>query len=92
MDQIPVDSFKLAILRTRLSNTRTLLAYIKTSIGLFLAAFGLIKFVEDYPILDYAGWMLGFSSIAVAIYGYWNYFKVKQFINDEESQITPSES
>ncbi len=89
MDKIPVDTFKLAILRTRLSNTRTLLAYIKTAIGLFLASFGLLKFVDDYPILDYVGWLLGVSSILVVAYGYWNFFRIKAFINDEESQVTP---
>lgn len=87
MEKIPVDNFKLAVLRTRLSNTRTFLAYSKMSIGLFLAAFGLIKFIDDYPILDYIGWGLGFASILVFFYGIWVYFHVEKVIKGEEEDI-----
>ncbi|MBN2246982.1 MAG: DUF202 domain-containing protein [Candidatus Aminicenantes bacterium] len=69
----------LAADRTALSNERTFLSYIRTSIALFAGGFGLIKFITNlaYNLL---GWILVGLGIIVLIIGIMRFIKFNKSI------------
>lgn len=69
----------LAVNRTALSNERTFLAYVRTSIALVAGGFGLIKFIKDltYNLL---GWFLIGLGLIVLIIGITRFLKFNKSI------------
>jgi putative membrane protein len=78
-----VDTFKLAVHRTELANRRTLMAYIRTAIGLTAASIALLKLLED-GWLTYLGWALLPVAIFCLLIGIDDYHRVKKSINEEK--------
>ena len=78
-----VDTFKLAVHRTELANRRTLMAYIRTAIGLTAASIALIKLVED-GWLTYLGWALLPLAVMCVLIGMDDYHRVRKSINEEK--------
>jgi len=64
----------LAIDRTNLANERTLLAYIRTCIGLFATGAALINFVE-YDALGILGYIFIVVSPVLFFFGLWRFIK-----------------
>ena len=80
------DSVRLALLRTELSNRRTLLAYIKTALWLLISGLG-IHHVKEQNV-----WMLGFAlflvlaAVATLCYGIWDHRKSARIIAKERDE------
>lgn len=53
-------NMEMSILRTNLSNTRTMLSHTKASIGLVISALGFMKLFDSYLIFDLCGWVFIF--------------------------------
>ncbi len=72
----------LALDRTRLSNERTFLAYIRTALAFFIAGAGLLHFLfESTPALV-LGWMLcGLGAVTILVGG-WRFLEVRRRIRD----------
>ena len=83
------DSVRLALLRTELSNRRTLLAYIKTALWLLISGIGIQHVKEQNH------WMVGFAMVLVLAavvtlcYGVWDHRRSCRIIAEErdESQV-----
>jgi putative membrane protein len=78
-----VDTFKLAVHRTELANRRTLMAYIRTAIGLTAASIALLKLLED-GWLTYLGWSLLPIAVICVLIGVDDYHRVRKSINEEK--------
>ncbi len=78
-----VDTFKLAVHRTELANRRTLMAYVRTAIGLTAASIALIKLVDD-NWLTILGWGLLPLAVICLLIGIDDYHRVKKSINEEK--------
>ena len=73
----------LSIERTKMANRRTLLAYIRSVVGLIVAGAGLMEFIDS------AVWMaIGIGCIVLApnilIFGLYDYFHMKKLIQMEK--------
>ncbi|HDH04295.1 MAG TPA: DUF202 domain-containing protein [Nitrospirae bacterium] len=79
----PVLRDHLAAQRTLLANERTYLAYIRTSLTLFVAGVSFIKFFGNI-VYEIIGWMLIPLGILVLIKGIISYIKMKRVIIEEE--------
>ncbi|MCP5380943.1 MAG: DUF202 domain-containing protein [Kordiimonadaceae bacterium] len=79
-----IDAMLLALLRTELANRRTLLAYIKTSLGTGITAIGLLKFTEEQSIYALLGLILVPVSFIILGLGITDYIKTKKKIEDEK--------
>lgn len=82
------ETFRLAVLRTELANSSTLMAHIRASIGLLISAVGFMKLFDSYLIFDLCGWFLVFLSIAVTLRGILLYRKTNARIVVEGSWIS----
>ena len=72
--EIRVSRNAMALVRTKMANDRTYLAYIRTSVALAASGAGLLKFwTWQYALL--IGWPLIAISIWAAAYGTWEYRK-----------------
>ena len=71
----------LSILRTNLSNTRTMLSHTKASIGLVISALGFMKLFDSYLIFDICGWTFIALAIFVFLRGLYVYRNTKEVIN-----------
>lgn len=74
-EMIPRDY--LARQRTTLANDRTLLSYIRTSLYFLVSGTALIK-VEDLENVKGFGYISFAISLAMLIFGFYNYFKIKR--------------
>ncbi len=70
---------RLDVLRTQLANERTLLAYARTTLALFIVAGSAVKFFDSHAIqaADYAGGVLGVATLAA---GGWSYRRTRRII------------
>lgn len=86
---------ELAIERTKLSNRRTLLAYIRSVVALIVAGAGLLKFIQD-PVWIVAGAICIVLAPIILILGIMDYFRMKKIIVREQilmnSLIEPEEN
>lgn len=67
----------LALTRTRLSNERTLLSYVRTGIAFLIAGAGIMRFIEDGVYVFVSGWSLIIVGGIVAGWGLMNYRKLQ---------------
>lgn len=81
------ENAKLAILRTELSNRRTLLAYLKSSLGIALTGLGLIKFTHTESIFTTLGFVLFPIALIVMLIGIADYLYIrKRIMQEKESE------
>lgn len=80
----------LAILRTRLSNERTLFAYIRTCIYLFLGGVAFIQIGNIYPVMN-----LGYVSVALSVlllfFGLIRFYMLRRQLNSYYGEIEQTE-
>lgn len=67
----------LAIDRTKLANSRTLLAYLRTAMVMALSGITLIELLAEFKILHYLGYSLIPMSFIVLALGLFQYFVVQ---------------
>ncbi len=77
---------QLAAKRTILANERTYLAYIRTSLTLFVAGVSFIKFF-GHIIYQITGWLLIPLAILTLLKGIASYTKMKRVIDEEETRF-----
>ncbi len=80
-------TFHLAVLRTELANSSTLMSHFRASIGLLISAFGFMKLFDSYLIFDLCGWFFIIMAIAVTIRGILLYRKTRSKIVAEGSWL-----
>lgn len=66
---IETSTFELAIIRTELSNSSTLLAHTQGSVGLLISAIAVSKYLESSWIFDLCGIFFVVLAIAVLVRG-----------------------
>lgn len=73
---------ELSIERTKMANRRTLLAYIRSTVGLLVAGAGLMKFINSSVWI-----VIGVACIILApitlVFGIYDYFRMKKLIQLE---------
>ena len=74
----------LALVRTRMANDRTGLAYIRTTLSLLASGGGLIKFF-DTPWAVIPGWILVLAGVIVGIAGFRAYRRAHRIYKALES-------
>lgn len=77
-------TFHLAVLRTELANSRTLLAHIQASIALLVSAIAFMKLFDLYLIFYVCCWLLIVVAIAVICRGIFLYRKTKLWIEKQK--------
>lgn len=77
----------LAIDRTKLANTRTFLAYLRTAIMMAVSGITFLKLLPQLIALRYIGYALLPLSVAVILIGTFQYFRHKGRITLESAQI-----
>lgn len=80
----------LAAVRSILSNERTLLAYFRTALTLFVAGVSFIRFF-GWPVLEVLGYIFVFIGIIILILGVVTYTKMKKLIEREEMEVCNEE-
>ncbi len=79
-----VDSVVLALLRTELANRRTLLAYVKTALGIAVTGLALIRFTAAQSAYEIAGMALLPVSLVVLIVGAVDFVRTRRKIQSEK--------
>ena len=80
----------LAIGRTKMANERTLLSFIRTSVGLLAGGIGLIKFLE-HPFIVALGWILVPVSLFFLVWGVVRYIYSDRILKEVASRrISPN--
>jgi putative membrane protein len=79
-----VDSVVLALLRTEMANRRTLLAYVKTALGIAVTGLALIRFTEAQSAYAIAGMALLPVSLGVLIVGAIDFIRTRRKIQSEK--------
>lgn len=77
------DSAVLAVLRTELANRRTLLAYVKTFIGLLASGLAVLHFIDEGLVYRVVGVLLVVSSGFALLLGALYYRRTKREIEAE---------
>ncbi|HMP04810.1 MAG TPA: DUF202 domain-containing protein [Lacipirellulaceae bacterium] len=73
----------LAVVRTRLANERTVLAYVRTAVMLIVAGATAIKLFGDAPLAVYSGWTFVAAGLATAGLGARRFAAVRRALGDE---------
>ena len=71
---------RLDRLRTALANERTLLAYVRTTLALFVVGGSLIKFFETRS-LHTLGWIIGVFGLGTLTWGMYSYRRTRRIID-----------
>ncbi len=79
-----LDNMVLAFLRTELANRRTLLAYVKTALGVAITGFGLMQFADADSVFVWAGMAVLPLSAVILAYGIFDYIHVRRQIEQEK--------
>ena len=67
--------------RTKLAMERTFLAYIRTALGFFSAGIACIKFIDDYIVIYYLGYLMLIASPIFLLVGINQFIKGRKSIN-----------
>lgn len=70
----------LALERTKLANERTLFSYIRTSLYLLTAGFGIFE-IQSIQHLRLLGWICMGVSGVLFIMGFYKYYRLKKYLN-----------
>jgi putative membrane protein len=76
----------LAFGRTAMANERTLLTFLRTSIGLMGGGIGVVGFVER-PFIVLLGWVAIVLSIPFLVWGIWRYRRINKLLTDVVTEI-----
>ncbi|NOD76958.1 MULTISPECIES: DUF202 domain-containing protein [unclassified Ruegeria] len=79
-----LDNTVLAFLRTELANRRTLLAYVKTALGVAIAGFGLMQFADADSVFVWVGMAVLPLSVLILVYGIIDYIHIRRRIEQEK--------
>lgn len=85
-DELTLRDF-LAIDRTKLANSRTFLAYLRTALMMAVSAITIIKLLPQFRILKFIGYSLIPIAIGVFIVGLAQFFKFRGKITLEATQL-----
>ncbi len=77
--KLPSVTDEMALIRTKLANERTFLAYLRTFIGSFAAGTGFIKFTGDLFFVR-VGFVLTAISPVILIFGLIRFIRVRHLI------------
>ena len=72
---------QLAAIRTSLANERTVLAYMRTGLALFIGAATARELVED-PTLRTIGTIFAVLGLVTLAFGVWRFFAVRRQVNE----------
>ena len=81
----------LALQRTSLANERTLFSYIRTSLYLILAGFGLIK-LEGFESLIWLGYTCFVLSVVIFFFGLYRYLNLKKHLKKYYEEMNVPEN
>lgn len=79
--------YHLAVLRTELSNSSTLLAHMQGSIALLLSAVGVAKFLDSYWLFDLCGFGLTGLAFFVFVRGIRLFRRTRMTIEEEKANV-----
>lgn len=82
-----VDVVMMSVLRTEMSNRRTLLAYVKTALGIGGVGAGLLKFADVSSIYDDIGMVMIPVSLIVFIVGVFDFAITRKKIENEKREV-----
>ena len=82
-----IATFQLAVLRTELSNSRTLLSYTQASIALLVSAIAFMNLFNLSQILHLGCWLLIILAVVVVARGIFLYRKAKSLIENQKSLV-----
>lgn len=71
---------RLAAIRTSLANERTVLAYLRTGLALFIGAVTARELIEDRT-LRAIGAFLAVFGLATLAFGFWRFWSVRREVN-----------
>ena len=77
----------LALGRTMMANERTLLSFVRTSLGLLGGGIALIKFLE-HPGFVALGWILVVASVVFLIWGIKRYRYIKRLLQEAHAELS----
>lgn len=80
-------TFRLAVMRTELSNSATLLSHTQASIALMISGLAFMKLLDSYLVFDLCGWFFIVLSISTLFRGILLYRKTKKRIKNEKVLI-----
>lgn len=76
----------LAIDRTKMANERTLMAYLRTGVAMFVAG-ATFSHISESIVLDIISWILIPLGILISIYGYKRYLKNNRIILEDKRMM-----
>ena len=76
----------MAIGRTIMANERTLLSFLRTSLGFFLGGIALIRYLR-HPIIEGLGWVFILLAAVLLVWGLYRYRRVRTVLKT----VTPKE-
>ncbi len=77
---------EMAFDRTSLTNTQSLLAYIRTAISVFAAGIGMFEFIDNPEVVKFGIVFMAISP-AIAVLGFVHYFLFKKKIKDQKNTV-----
>lgn len=80
-------TFQLAVMRTELSNSATLLSHTQASIALMISGLAFMKLLDSYLVFDLCGWFFIILAIGTLSRGILLYRKTKKRIENEKALI-----
>lgn len=87
MNHSESSTFQMAILRTEMANSRTMLAHMQGAIGLMISGIGFMKLFESYLFFDICGWSFLALAVAVLARGTTLYIRTKMEIAEERKAL-----
>ncbi|MBK9214691.1 MAG: DUF202 domain-containing protein [Chloracidobacterium sp.] len=87
-EKLEIATFQLAVLRTELSNSRTLLSYTQASIALLVSAIAFMNLFNLSQILHLGCWLLIILAVVVVARGIFLYRKAKSLIENQRTSVS----
>lgn len=80
--------FHLSLIRTELSNSRTMLAHTQAFVGLLISGIGVSKFLDSSWIFDVCGMIFALIAFAVLFRGVILYRRTSSLIQMEKDSVS----
>lgn len=74
----------MALERTKMANTRTMLAYLRSAVALFVAGAGLLRFVSEIAWIYSIGIIFIIATPFVLFFGLWEYATMRKRLEKHE--------